>query len=320
MIVCIEKTAANINSIEGYDTRIFTGHALPVEEHEEDSVFCVCSRGFAKSIAGKEPNNLAFIQLTSAGFDGVPLEYYSSKGVVVANAGEVYSIPIAETVVYSLLHFAKSFRRDPDNRRPRITRGYDSICELAGAEALILGTGSISSEVVKRLSSFDVLIDGYNPHYSLKPGYRTVIQDFSKLKRIASKYRFVISALPDNQDTRGLLRKDFFEAMSPEAIFVNVGRRVTLVEHDLYFALKTRKIRGAVLDMFELVPNPITNPFRRLDNVVVLPGVAAVSEESKRRLCELIEENVELAASGQRLNCIVSAFEGSNLVVLGEQS
>ena len=77
--------------------------------------------------------------------------------------------------------------------------------------------------------------------------------------------------------------------------------------------LKARKIKGAVLDMFELIPNPITNPFRRLNNVVVLPGVAAVSEESKRRLGELIKENVRLAASGQRLNCIVSASKGGKL-------
>ena len=313
MIVCIEEKASKIKDIEGYDTRPFSGDALPVEHCEEDPVFCVCSRGFAKSIAGKEPDNLAFIQLTSAGFDGVPLDYYSSKVIVVANAGGVYSIPIAETVVYSLLHFAKTFRNNPDNRRPKMTRAYGSICELSGAEALILGTGNISAEVVKRLSSFDVLIDGYNPHYSSKPGYRTVIQDFSELKRIVSKYRFVISALPDNEDTKGLLEKSFFEAMSSDAIFVNVGRRATLDERDLFHALKARKIKGAVLDMFELIPNPITNPFRRLNNVVVLPGVAAVSEESKRRLGELIKENVRLAASGQRLNCIVSASKGGKL-------
>lgn len=63
-------------------------------------------------------------------------------------------------------------------------------------------------------------------------------------------------------------------------------------KNDLFTALKNNNIGGAVLDMFELIPNPLTNRFRRLSNVIVLPGVAACSLEVKIRRCSYLTQNI----------------------------
>lgn len=55
---------------------------------------------------------------------------------------------------------------------------------------------------------------------------------------------------------------------------------------------------SAYLDMFERFPNPFTNKFRRLRNVVVWPGVTAISRESRERLKELVVYNLEQLKSG----------------------
>lgn len=58
--------------------------------------------------------------------------------------------------------------------------------------------------------------------------------------------------------------------------------------------------------MFEKVPNPITNPYRRLSNVLVLPGVTAISQEINAKLSALIYENVRRLKIGEPfLNQIV---------------
>lgn len=69
--------------------------------------------------------------------------------------------------------------------------------------------------------------------------------------------------------------------MNKHDVIVNVGRMGIFNEADFCAALKNRTIGGVVLDIFEKVPNPITNRVRHMDNVIVLPGVFAISYEVK---------------------------------------
>lgn len=250
--------------------------------------------------------NLKLFQLTSAGFDGVPIEAFKTKGVMVANAGNVYSAPIAETVVFGMLMWAKRLRKNPQNRRFKFTRGYAEISEIQGKNAIILGTGSIGTEVAKRLSGFSLNIDGYDPYSNIKPEYNNIIRDFTELKASLSEYDFVISTLPLNDETKGMINKEFFEKMKSSAVIINVGRQGVFNSKDFYSALKARKIAGAVLDMFEVCPNPFTNPFRRLKNVAVLPGVAAISKEVTLRLDKHISENLENLLLNKKIKNVIN--------------
>ena len=80
--------------------------------------------------------------------------------------------------------------------------------------------------------------------------------------------------------------------MKKSAYFINVGRRKTINEEALYRALKEREIQGAALDMFEKLPNPVTNKFRRLNNVIVWPGLTAISRETNDRLRKVVVRNL----------------------------
>ena len=103
-----------------------------------------------------------------------------------------------------------------------------------------------------------------------------------------------------------MLSKTYFEKMKSSAVIVNVGRRAVFDEKDFYKALKGGTIGGAVLDMFEVIPNPLTNPFRRLKNVMVLPGVAAVSKEVKARLEAHIKKNLQHILSGEEAENVIN--------------
>ena len=105
--------------------------------------------------------------------------------------------------------------------------------------------------------------------------------------------------MPLFPSTEGMLCKAWFDLMKKTVTIVNVGRKKLINDHDLIAFLKENKDATAVLDMFEKVPNPFTNPYRRLSNVLVLPGVTAISQEINMKLSALISENMRRLRNGE---------------------
>jgi len=280
--------------------------SLAAFEHNHEVVAIAGSRAIAKKVAGMNLPGLKLFQLTSAGFDGVPCEQFRKKGVDVTNAGSVYSGPIAETVIFGILYMAKRLHRNPNNRRLKVQRHYSQITEIAGKKILVMGAGNIGTAIASRLQGFEAQIDGYDPFCPEKPEYRRIIRDRAQLKQALSEYDYIVSTLPANQDTEGFINEELFSCMKKTAVIVNVGRNAVFNEKDFYRALKTKKIGGAVLDMFEKLPNPFTNPFRRLSNVVVLPGVAAISQEVNNRLKDHMYKNLLACMNGDTIQNVIN--------------
>lgn len=266
----------------------------------------VGSRSMSKLVACMNFPGLKLFQLTSAGYDGVPLEQYRSNHVDVCNAADIYSAPIAETIIYGMLQMAKRLRMNPNNRTPKFLRRYRHISELSGKKVLIIGMGSIGSAVAERLKGFGMLIDGYARSSRRNPLYQNVIVGKDELLEKLHDYDYIVSSLPENEHTKHFVDADFLHVMNSNAVFINVGRRSTMDEKALWNALKTHQIGGAVLDMFERLPLPFLNPFRRLSNVIVLPGVAAVSKEVHVRLRNLVQNNVGAVLRGTSPSHIIN--------------
>ena len=264
------------------------------------------SRALAKKVNQMELPGLKLFQLTSAGFDGVPLREFKEKGIIVANAGSTYSVPIAETVVLGMLLMAKRLHSNPNNRHCKIQRHYTQIIELLQKKVIILGAGSIGTEIAKRLVGFDMIVDGYAQRTGTRPYFNTIMCHREELITCISDYDYVISTLPDNDKTKEFFNAELLYRMKNNAVVINVGREAVFNNEDLYTALKSKKIGGAVLDIFEKFPNPVTNKFRRLNNVIVLPGVSAISQEANNRLKANIEYNILQIISGNQCKNIIN--------------
>lgn len=274
-------------------------------DNNSEVVAIVGSRAMAIKANQLKLPNLKFIQLTSAGYEGVPVQEFLSKDIIVANAGNIYSTPIAETVVLGMLLMAKKLHRNPNNRHAKIQRHYIEIQELYTKKTMILGAGSIGTEVAKRLAGFGMAVDGYARSSGERPYFNRVISGQQELAEEIRNYDYVVSTLPDSEDTRGFFDKELLGKMKRTSVIVNVGRKAVFKEDDLFTALRTKSIGGAVLDMFEIFPNPITNKFRRLQNVIVFPGVSAISREAEERLYRYTSQNVSAAISGKKISNIV---------------
>ena len=305
-IVLTDKALDNSGFPSDVQVIKITCKTMDAYDHNSDIIAIAGSRAMAIKAGKMDFPGLKLFQLTSAGFDGVPLAEYRDKGVMVANAGSIYSVPIAETVVLGMLLMAKKLHSNPNNRHAKIWRHYIEIQELSAKKVMILGAGSIGTEIAKRLSGFEMTVDGYAQSEGTRPYFNRVICERNELVATISNYDYVISTFPDNDSTRSFIDKKLLNRMKQTSVIVNVGRKAVFNEDDLFTALKTKTVGGAVLDMFEHFPNPVTNRFRRLRNVVVLPGVSAISQEVTERLKNFLNKNIFLILVGKEPEHVIN--------------
>lgn len=264
----------------------------------------VCSRKFADYLSKYNLPNLKLIQLTSAGYDGIDLDLYRKRGVWICNMSDTYSVAISEFVVYCFLKSAKRYNRSISNMFIRFFRNYKYITELSGKTVTILGVGSIAKHIAKRLSAFEMELYGYGTYDRELPYFNKIYSSKEDLKLILQRSDYIVSTLPLNDNTYNLLDKDLFLSFRNDCVFMNVGRNSTINQDDLWDLLKKNKRMTAFLDMFDIFPNPITNRFYRLSNVVVIPGVVAISREVDLKKNQFIRNNISLFKNSLKPKCI----------------
>jgi len=121
---------------------------------------------------------------------------------------------------------------------------------------------------------------------------------------------FVVLAAPVTPETRGMINASRLAAMKPDAYLINVARGALIDEPALLSALRERLIAGAALDVFEEEPLPSESPFWTLDNVLITPHSAALTERLWERHFELLSSNLRRFMAGEPLVGTVDKMRG----------
>lgn len=274
-------------------TGMVTVNAETIKQYEgnPDVEALICSRDVAQVAQHMNIPNLKVIQLFSAGFDNIDPKLLQSKGMHLCNAANVYNTGMAEFVVYAMLMRAKRYHKSLKNHTLRPFRNYHYLTELAGKSVGILGAGNIGGQIAKRLEAFEMHVLGYDIKTDDRPHFERIYNQ-DGLTEFLGKCDYIVNCMPLFKSTEGMLCKAWFDKMKDDVTIVNVGRKKIINDKDFIAFLKSHKEATAILDMFEKFPNPFTNPYRRLSNVLVLPGVTAISKEIDEKLNQLITENM----------------------------
>lgn len=296
MILCSDKRKCPQLS----DLQIVNADTINHYEGNNDIEALICSRDVALVAQHMNIPNLKVIQLFSAGFDNIDPKLLQSKGIHLCNAANVYNTGMAEFVVYAMLMRAKRYHKSLKNHWLRPFRNYHYITELAGKTVGILGAGNIGGQIAKRLEAFEMHVLGYDIKTDDRPHFEK-IYNAEGLTELLGRCDYIVNCMPLIKSTEGMLNKEWFEKMKPDVTIVNVGRKKIINDNDFIAFLKRHKEATAILDMFEKIPNPITNPYRMLSNVLVLPGVTAISKEIDEKLSNLITENMRRLKCGEPL-------------------
>lgn len=262
---------------------------LPLQASEIDAVVC---NGLFLYHKLEDFSSLKYIQLTSAGFDRVPLDEIKKRDIIINNARGVYSIPMAEWALARILERYKHLTIFNGNQKQSVWVKDRNLREINGTLAAIVGAGNIGQEVAKRLSAFGAHITGYDVFLGDRQYFEEVHHVDALLSEI-QKYDIVVLTAPLTDETKHMIFGSILESMKKDAILVNIARGGLVDTSDLINVLRKRKDIYAALDVFEEEPLPNSSPLWQMDNVVVSPHNSFVSNGNNERMFSVIYNNLK---------------------------
>lgn len=234
--------------------------------------------------------NLRYIQLTSAGYDRVPMDYVKEHHIEIHNARGVYSIPMAEFALSGVLQLYKHVRFFNNNQKKHQWVKNRSLLELNDKKVCIVGCGSVGTECAKRFSAFGCYIVGIDLYPRSNKYYKRILQ-LDLFDTILPQMDIIVLTLPLTEETRYLMNNSRFELLKEEAVLVNIARGAVVDTAALIKNLD--KIGGAVLDVFDEEPLSEENELWNRENVILTPHNSFVGDGNNKRLKEIILKNLE---------------------------
>lgn len=275
----------------GYEVTYIQDEREKLEIDVSDIEVVVCNGLFLYNSI-ESFKSLKLIQLTSAGFDRVPMDYIKSKGIKIYNAHGVYSIPMAEWVISKILDIYKSSFTFYDQQRRKEWIKNRDLLELYEKKALIMGYGSVGKEVAKRLYAFDVEISTLTRKVVDCP-LVTKSYLIDELDVAISRADIVILSLPYTTETHHLVSQETIYCMKKDSLLVNVSRGSIIDEGALIKALNQGKFLGVALDVFETEPLAVNSNLWNIDRVIITPHNSFVSDNISKRMFDLIVNNLQ---------------------------
>ena len=263
--------------------------ALPLPASEVDAVVC---NGLFLYHDIEDFTRLRFIQLTSAGFDRVPVEKIHKKDIVLMNARGVYNIPMAEWAVFRVLEHYKQgyfFQREQESGHWTKHRGLK---ELHGKKVAVVGAGNVGQEVAKLFKAFGMNTCGFDIHTNVTPYFDNMAMTNSLQERIM-EFDVVVVTAPLLPSTYHFISEDILNSMKENATLVNIARGSLIDEEALCRVLKKREDLFAALDVFEVEPLNSDSPLWKLRNVALSPHNSFVSDKNNDRMFVVIYENLK---------------------------
>ncbi|MFW6163046.1 MAG: phosphoglycerate dehydrogenase [Planctomycetota bacterium] len=244
-----------------------------------------------------EADRLKVIGRAGAGVDNIDVEAATRRGIVVMNTPGGNTVSACELTLAMMLALARRLpqanARVKAGQWPR--KEFRGI-ELRGKRLGIIGLGRIGSEVARRAQAFGMDVVGCDPYVTEERARRLEVRllPLDELLRTAD---IITVHTPGSDDTRKLLDAEAFATMKDGVLLVNCARGSIVDEAALAEALRSGKVAGAGLDVFETEP-PAGSPLLAFDQAIATPHVGATTVEA--------QANVAIQMAGQ----VVDALRG----------
>ncbi len=258
---------------------------------------------------------LKWIQTAGAGVEGVVGDGFVDRGIVLTNGSGVMAPNMAEHIVGMMLAFARGFPALMQGQRSHSWKngvGMDTVFELGGQTALLVGLGDIALATAMRLKAFGVNIIGVrrSDGSGELPAHVDRVVSIADLDEVLGEADHVISSLPHTVETLRLFDRGRFAHFKDGAYFYNVGRGTSVDQPALIQALESGKLGGAGLDVTDPEPLPEGDPLWDAPNVIITAHTAGATPFFRQRVLELFGENVQRYQAGEEMLNVVDIGRG----------
>ena len=276
------------------------GHEICFMQWEKDPLPCdpewvegIIGNGIFLSHKIQQFTNLKYIQLTSAGFDRVPMDYVREHDIEIHNARGVYSIPMAEFALGGVLQLYKQYPAFAASQKKHGWNKIRDLRELDGKTVLIIGCGSVGTECAKRFQAFDCRVVGIDLYPREDAHYEEMLP-LAALNEVLQKADIIVMTVPLTEETRHLMDRKRLMKLKQNAVIINIARG-GVMDYEAFIELKElpageggRPDLMAVLDVFEKEPLEKENALWEMPGVIVTPHNSFVGEKNQERLNEVI--------------------------------
>jgi phosphoglycerate dehydrogenase-like enzyme len=240
-----------------------------------------------------------------------------NSDVILTNARDVHGPVVAEHVLALIFALAKQipqavrYQQQGVWGQEAMWEGDGRPREIAGAIVGLVGVGTIGRNVAKHAAALGMKVIAVREHPDKKPPeFVDEVYPTSQLHELLRRADYVVLAAPVTADTTGMIGREQLASMKSDACLINVGRGSLINEIDLADALRNKRIRGAALDVFEKEPLPVDSPLWDLENLLITPHTAGMTEKLWERHYTLFSENLRRYLNQEPLLALVDKRSG----------
>jgi len=297
LLVCDPTAASAIDTMREAGIEVDVRDDITPEDLEqvipEYDAMVVRSRTKVREPLIDKATNLKLIIRGGVGLDNIDVAYAESKGVEVRNTPSASSNSVAELTVGYLLALVRQIpqvavtMKDGKWEKKAFSKGT----EVAGKTLGLIGLGRIGGLVAQKANALgmDVIFYRRTP---TKVDYATQVE----LDEVFARSDFISLHVPHTDETHNIVGKEAFAKMKDGAYVINCGRGGTLDEAALYDAIKSGKVAGAALDVFEDEKEERGQRFMDLPQVIGSPHIGAGTKEASGRVgAEVAQIAIEVA-------------------------
>jgi len=239
----------------------------------------------------EDADKLKVIGRAGIGLDNVDIPAATKQGALVMNTPTGNVITTAEHTIAMMMALTRnipwgtSTLKDGRWEKKKL-QGREIYNKVLG----VIGFGKIGSIVADRARGLKMQVIVYDPYIPAelieKAGFEAV-----SIEDLYARSDYVTVHVPKLKDTVGLLDKKAFDQMKDGVMIINCARGGIVSEPDLNEALKSEKVAGAALDVFEIEPPGIC-PLFEIDRVICTPHLGASTLEAQTNVAVMVAEQV----------------------------
>lgn len=253
-----------------------------------------------------ESDSLRWVFVGGVGTDHVAP--WDPTRLTVSNAAGVAADVMAQYVIAAILSFSMGFPRFAAQQQARQWM-QRAMKPVDGRTLLVIGLGNTGAAVARLAKLLGLRVVAIRAN----PGPADAVDRVEapdRLLALLPEADFVVVCLPLSPRTRGLLDETAFAAMKPGAVLIDVSRGGIVSEPALLDALRSGRIEGAALDVFETEPLPESHPLWSLENVILTPHCSSIYDGWDRKAMEMFCDGLERWKRGEPPRNVVDPRRG----------
>ena len=236
--------------------------------------------------------NLRVVGRAGTGVDNIDVGAATQRGIVVMNAAAGNTVTTAEHTMAMLLALARQIPQAVSSTKTgRWEKNKFLGVELMGKTLGIIGLGRIGTAVAERARAFGMSVLAYDPYFTREAAHELGIEMIA-LDELIPRADFITLHTPLTDETRFLINAAAIDRMKPGVRLVNCARGGLIEERALADGIRSGKVAGAALDVFEEEPTPPDNPLLALEQVITTPHLGASTTEAQLGVATMIAEQV----------------------------